>query len=135
MRIGNIIDFSYQGHKKWVVVSVNDCRACIVPLANRNPDDPSAVFEESDSGATGISPNSSCPILGRVKGQIKTRSPIVYTKVVSPVQTTKPLPSRKLKPVIKPESLPPVPEDPCPDPMMSAIITATCQSPFGVTPE
>jgi hypothetical protein len=39
MRPGLIIDFNHKGHKKWVVVNVNECRAYIVPLANRDPEE------------------------------------------------------------------------------------------------
>jgi hypothetical protein len=131
MRVGHIIEFTYQGHKKWVVVSINDCRACIVPLANRNPENPAEVFDESDSGATGISPNSDCPILGRVVGQIKTRVPIVYGRAISPVQTpTKPLSKSLQKHLIKSSALPPIPDDPEPIDPIKAVINATSRSLF-----
>ena len=114
MRSGLIIDFNHKGHKKWVVVNVNDCRAYIVPLANRDPEDPSEVFDESESTCTGISPNSGCEVYGRVKGQIKTRVPIVFTKVKPepmPVRTIASLVvKRSTSKVIAP--LPSIPEDP-----------------------
>jgi hypothetical protein len=126
MRIGQIIDFSFQSHRKWVVVSINDCRASIVPLSNRDPNDPNAVFEEFESGSTGISPNSSCRVLGVVAGQIKTRKPIVYSKLTSPVTQEKPKVVRPIPKIL----LPSVPEDPQQDPLISAVVTATCRSLF-----
>ena len=124
MRSGLIIDFNHKGHKKWVVVNVNDCRAYIVPLANRDPEDPSEVFDESESKCTGISPNSGCEVYGRVKGQIKTRVPIVYTKVKQepiPVRTSLVVKRSPLK-VMAP--LPPIPEDPEMD-SVQLVINAT----------
>ena len=125
MRIGHIIEFSFQGHKKWVVVSINDCRASIVPLSNRDPNDPKAVFEEFESGSTGISPNSSCPVIGTVAGQVKTRTPVLYTRFAAPQEKPR-LTNKSFANV----ALPPVPEDPIPDPLISAVITATCRSIF-----
>ena len=113
MRSGLIIEFNHKGHKKWVVVNVNDCRAYIVPLANRDPEDPSEVFDESESTCTGISPNSGCMVYGRVKGQIKTRVPIVFTKVKPepmPVRTSSLVVKRRPSKVMAP--LPSIPEDP-----------------------
>ena len=124
MRPGLIIDFNHKGHKKWVVVNVNDCRAYIVPLANRDPEDPSEVFDESESNCTGISPNSGCEVYGRAKGQIKTRVPIVYTKVKQepiPVRTSLVVKRSPLK-VMAP--LPPIPEDPEMD-SVQLVINAT----------
>ncbi len=111
MRAGLIIHFDHQGHKKWVVVNVNDCRACIVPLANRDPDNPNEVFDESESSATGISPNSECKVYGRVKGQIKTRVPVIYNRykreTVQAKSKPEPVPSKT-----KVAPLPSIPEDP-----------------------
>lgn len=119
MRVGHIISFDFQGHKKWVVVNINDCRACIVPLANRDPDSPEEVFNESDSGSTGISPNSGCPILGRVAGQIQTRASMSFKRPT-------PSPSLVQKPVKPVLPLPSIPDDPkSSDPMVDAVICAT----------
>jgi hypothetical protein len=129
MRSGLIIDFNHKGHKKWVVVNVNDCRAYIVPLANRDPEDPSEVFDESESHCTGISPNSGCEVYGRVKGQIKTRVSIVYKKAVPeplPARTSFPvrtsLPVKRIPKFKAP--LPSIPEDPDFD-SIQLVITAT----------
>lgn len=112
MRSGFIIEFNYKGHKKWVVVNVNDCRAYIVPLANRDPEDPSEVFDESESHCTGISPNSGCMIYGRVKGQINTRLPIVFTQVKKePMEVRTSLVSKISHSKVM-AALPPIPEDP-----------------------
>ena len=127
MRAGLIIHFDHQGHKKWVVVNVNDCRACIVPLANRDPENPNEVFDESESSATGISPNSDCKVYRRVKGQIKTRVSIIINRDKrETVQVkSKPEPLR-LKTMTKGKvaPLPPIPEDPEVDPVQ-AVLNAT----------
>lgn len=118
MRVGHIISFDFQGHKKWVVVNINDCRACIVPLANRDPNNPEEVFNESDSGSTGISPNSGCPILGRVAGRIQTRASMSFKRTAP-----SPLVQKPVKPVLP---LPSIPDDPkSSDPMVEAVISAT----------
>ena len=94
------------------MVNVNDCRAYIVPLANRDPEDPSEVFDESESHCTGISPNSGCMIYGRVKGQINTRLPIVFTQVKKePMEVRTSLVSKISHSKVM-AALPPIPEDP-----------------------
>jgi hypothetical protein len=127
---GLIVDFSHQGHNKWVVVNVNDCRATVIPLMGKNPNDPSEVFEEAHPAATGISPNSDCKSHGFVKGQIRKRE---YRNIVTLPRanhtnhTERP---EKPKPVEKPKlllgALPSIPEDPCPhDPVIDNVLTST----------
>lgn len=103
------------------MVNVNDCRATVIPLTGKNPDDPSEVFEEAHSAAIGISPTSECKSHGFVKGQIRKR---VYrnnhTNHTERSEKPKPKPKTLLG------ALPSIPEDPCPhDPVIDNILTST----------
>lgn len=74
MHPGHIITYPWRKNSlKMVVVMANDCRAVVVPLGQRDPTSPDAVFSESDSGAESISASSCVEILGRVAGQIAQR--------------------------------------------------------------
>lgn len=122
MREGLIIEFSYHGCQTWVVVSVNDCRATIIPMTGKNPNDPAEVFEEAHPGATGISPNSECKTRGYIKGQIRKRE---QRMVQSAAQSVQPRPVAHSKKVLL-DALPSIPEDPLPDdPIIMAILTST----------
>lgn len=129
MREGLIIDFPFHGCNKWVVVNVNDCRATVIPLTGKDPNDPSEIFEEAHPSATGISPNSDCKTYGYVKGQIKKRE---YRRIISrPIATPVvekhvPVVVRTKRSQILAEALPHIPEDPCPiDPVVASVLNAT----------
>lgn len=104
MKIGQVV--KYQGDKSWVVVMINDCRACIVPLGVRDMNNPLLVYDSSEPGSTGISPHSELETLGFVKGRVNKRvSTVVGPREVSPSNGVTPRPS------IKDEDLPGIPED------------------------
>jgi hypothetical protein len=122
MREGLIVEFLHQGCAKWVVVNVNDCRATIIPMTGKNPDDPSEVYEETHPGATGISPTSECRTFGYVKGQVRKRE---YRPAVPRSVVRVPVERPKVKQVLM-EALPSIPEDPMQvDPVIAAVLTST----------
>ena len=128
---GQLLKHACQGHTKWVVVMVNECRAVIVPLNDRDPSDKLAVFSESDTGHINVSPNSLIEPIGRVSGVIKHREAILI-HVVSPVAVERSRPAPTLKPVVvraaRPtamEDLPGLPED---DDVVSQAISAARRS-------
>ena len=120
IREGHIVDFTHQGCTRWVVVKIYDCRATIIPMTGKNPNDPSEVFEESHPSATGISPNSECKTYGYVKGQIRKREQKKI--VIQPILVVEKL----KKSQIMLEALPSIPEDPSPmDQVMASVLTST----------
>jgi len=104
MKLGQVV--KYQSGKSWVVVMINDCRACIVPLGLRDMNNPLAVYDSSEQGATGISPYSDLEIVGCVKGRINKRvSTFVGPREVSPSNGV------TLRPSPVSSELPGIPED------------------------
>lgn len=122
LKIGQLVTHSSSPH---VVVFINDCRAILLPLEGRDPNDPSLVINET--AGINISPNSELPHLGWFAGQIHARKNVARKQMAMPVQDYGPAPvPPKRKPKSKVTFMPPVPEEPTED--LAAIFSATACS-------
>jgi hypothetical protein len=102
--VGQVVKYTHRMADVWVVVSVNECRASLVPIGKRSIEDTTAVYYDNEKGI-GLSPQSTLMTVGYVRGSIKR----VDSAILKPTKAIVPEAPTKIK--IRTGSLPDAPMD------------------------
>lgn len=68
--VGQVVKYTHRMADTWVVVSVNECRASLVPLGKRSVEDVTATYYDNEKGI-GLSPQSTLTTIGYIRGKVK----------------------------------------------------------------
>lgn len=101
--VGQVIKYTHRMADTWVVVSVNECRASLIPIGKRLIEDTAAVYYDNEKGI-GLSPQSTLKTVGYIRGRIQRVDNTIQKPTKTPTVVD-------VKPKIRTGSLPDAPMD------------------------